>query len=92
MPIPQDPADVDFGHGFLPRIDKPNWAGVDRAPGPAGRLPLGDGLDLGWAIVDQAYARLRPSMPKDLRDHGVGLICDSSAWRYREVATFGSER
>lgn len=79
---------MDFGDGFLPRIDKRNWTGVDRALGPPGRLPLGDGVELDWAIVDHAYARTRPSMPEALASHGVKTIVDSSAWRYREEATF----
>lgn len=79
---------MDFGHGFLPRIDKRNWTGVDRALGPPGRLPLGDGVELDWAIVDHAYARARPSMPEALASHGVKTIVDSSAWRYREQPTF----
>lgn len=79
---------MDFGHGFLPRIDKRNWTGVDRALGPAGRLPLGDGVDLPWAVVDHAYACARPSMREALTAHDVRLIVDASAWRYRETATF----
>jgi len=82
---------MEFGHGFLPRIDKRNWTGVDRALGPPGRLPLGDGLELPWAIADHAYAHKLPSMVRALHDHDVKVICDSSAWRYREVPTFGIE-
>ena len=37
---------MDFGHGFVPRIDKRNWSGIDRALGPPGRLPLDDPLEL----------------------------------------------
>ena len=33
---------LDFGHGFVPRIDKRNWTGVDSALGPPGRLPFDD--------------------------------------------------
>ena len=79
---------MDFGHGFLPRIDKRNWTGVDRALGPPGRLPLGDGVELDWAIVDHAYAKAKPSMAAALASHGIKTIVDSSAWRYREQPTF----
>ncbi|MGD9996594.1 MAG: hypothetical protein AB7L17_11825 [Ilumatobacteraceae bacterium] len=79
---------MEFGHGFLPRIDKRNWTGVDRTLGPPGRLPLGDGLDLPWAVADHAYAHKTPSIMRALHDHDVKVICDSSAWRYREAATF----
>ncbi len=74
---------MEFGHGFLPRIDKRNWTGVDRTLGPPGRLPLGDGLELPWAITDHAYAHKLSSMVGALHDHDVKVICDSSAWRYR---------
>lgn len=83
--------ELDFGHGFVPRIDKRNWIGVDRALGPPGRLPLGYGVDLRWVIVDHAYAHLRPEMVQALRDHDVRVLCDSSAWRYRESVTFSIE-
>lgn len=82
---------MDLGHGFLPRIDKRNWTGVDKTLGPPGRLPLGDGVDLPWVIADHGYARKVPSMPKALRDHDVKMLLDSSAWRYREAATFSIE-
>lgn len=83
--------ELNFDHGFVPRIDKRNWSGVDRALGPPGRLPLGDGVDLEWAVVDHAYAHVRPEMTQALRDHDVQVLYDSSAWRYREPETFSIE-
>ncbi len=79
---------LDFGHGFVPRIDKRNWTGVDSALGPPGRLPFDDPLDLPWAIVDLALAHHKPTVVTDLHARGVKVIADSSAWRYRETSTF----
>jgi hypothetical protein len=82
---------MDFGHGFVPRIDKRNWSGIDRALGPAGRLPLDDPLELPWVILDLAWALGKPSIVDALHAHGVRVIGDASAWRYREQATFTIE-
>jgi hypothetical protein len=82
---------MDFGHGFVPRIDKRNWSGIDRALGPPGRLPLDDPLELPWLIVDLAWALGKPSIIDALHAHGVRVIGDASAWRYREQATFTIE-
>lgn len=82
---------LDFGHGFVPRIDKRNWTGVDSALGPPGRLPFEDPLDLAWGIVDLALAHRKPTVVTDLHAHGVKVLADSSAWRYRESSTFAVE-
>jgi hypothetical protein len=79
---------MDSGHGFVPRLDKRNWAGVDRALGPPGRLPLDEPVDLPWVIVDLAIGMGKPSVVQALHAHGVKVHADSSAWRYREYATF----
>jgi hypothetical protein len=72
----------------MPRIDKRNWTGVDSALDPPGRLPFDDPLDLSWSIVDHALAHRRPTVIADLHAHGVNVLADSSAWRYRETSTF----
>src|SRR5258708_4050494 len=83
-------ARMDWGHGFIPRIDQRNWSGVDRALGPPGRLPLeGSPLAVPWVIVDLAWVRTKPSVLADLRGHGVRVLLDGHGWRYREFATFG---
>ncbi len=79
---------MDFGHGFVPRLDKRNWPGVDRALGPPGRLPLDEPLDLPWVIVDLAWVVGKPFGRPGLHAHGVKVIADASAWGYREYATF----
>ena len=42
--------DLDFGHGFVPRIASQNYKAVDRCLGPDTLLDAP--LDLPWAIVD----------------------------------------
>ena len=46
--------DLDFGHGFVPRIASQNYKAVDRCLGPASLLDAP--LDLPWAIVDAQWA------------------------------------
>lgn len=82
---------MDLGHGFVPRVDKRNWSGIDRARGPPGRLPLDDPLDLQWVIVDLSWALAKPSIIDALHAHGLKAIGDPSAWRYREHTTFTIE-
>ncbi len=82
---------LDFGHGFVPRIDKRNWTGVDSALGPPGRRPFDDPLDLPWAIADLSFTHRKPTIVTDLHAHGVKVLADSSAWRYREASTFSIE-
>jgi len=46
--------DLDFGHGFIPRVTSQNYKAVDRCLGPDTLLDAP--LDLPWAIVDAPWA------------------------------------
>lgn len=46
--------DLDFGHGFVPRIGEENYKAVDRCVGPADLFS--PSFDLPWAIVDGGWA------------------------------------
>ncbi len=74
--------DLDFGHGFVPRIGQENYKAVDRCIGPAD-LFTSTPLDLPWAIVDGAWAESRPELLDTLRKHGTRLMVDTFGWRYR---------
>jgi hypothetical protein len=78
--------DLDFAHGFLPRIGEENYKAVDRCVGPAD-LFTPDPLELPWAIVDGAWAEKRPELLETLRRHGTSLLVDTYGWRYRSDAT-----
>ena len=59
---------LDFGHGFVPRIDKRNWTGADSALGPPGRLPFDDPLDLpGRSSTLPSPTTSRPWSPTSTR-------------------------
>jgi hypothetical protein len=77
--------DLDFGHGFLPRIGEENYKAVDRCVGPADLFA--DPLDLPWAIVDGAWAEGKPELLGTLRQHDTKLLVDTFGWRYRYEAT-----
>ncbi len=78
--------DLEFGHGFIPRIGEDNYKAVDRCIGPAD-LFTQDSLVLPWAIVDGAWAESRPELLDTLKLNQTRLLVDTSGWRYRYAAT-----
>lgn len=77
--------DLDFGHGFIPRIGEENYKAVDRCVGPADLFS--SALDLPWAIVDGAWAERKPELIDTLRQHGTKLLVDTHGWRFRYDTT-----
>lgn len=73
--------DLDFGHGFIPRIGEENYKAVDRCVGPTDLFS--SALDLPWALVDGAWAEQKPELLGTLRDHGTNLLIDTHGWRFR---------
>ena len=67
--------DLDFGHGFIPRIASQNYKAVDRCLGPDTLL------DAPWAEKNQDFLA-------SLRAHGTKVLLDGSCWRYRYGPTF----
>ena len=78
--------DLDFGHGFIPRIASQNYKAVDRCLGPDTLLDAP--LDLPWAIVDAPWAEKNQDFLASLRAHGTKVLLDGSCWRYRYGPTF----
>ena len=78
--------ELEFGHGFIPRIGKDNYKAVDRCIGPAD-LFTELTLDLPWAIVDGAWAEGKPELLDTLKANGTKLLVDTFGWRYRYEAT-----
>ncbi|HZJ28245.1 MAG TPA: hypothetical protein VFF40_14735 [Acidimicrobiia bacterium] len=79
--------DLDFGHGFVPRIGEENYKAVDTCIGPADLFST-DRLDLPWSIVDGAWAQRSPDLLGTLRENGTKLMFDTHGWRYRYNSTF----
>lgn len=73
--------DLDFGHGFIPRIGEENYKAVDRCVGPTDLFS--SSLDLPWAIADGAWAERKPEVLGTLREHGTKLLIDTHGWRFR---------
>lgn len=73
--------DLDFGHGFIPRIGEENYKAVDRCVGPTDLFS--SSLELPWAIVDGAWAERKPELLGTLREHGTKLLIDTHGWRFR---------
>ncbi|KAA0234608.1 MAG: hypothetical protein JJLCMIEE_03081 [Acidimicrobiales bacterium] len=78
--------DLEFGHGFIPRIGEENYKAVDRCIGPAD-LFSEDPLECPWVIVDGAWAEGRPELLDTLKANGTKLVIDTFGWRYRYDAT-----
>ena len=83
--------DLDFGHGFLPRIGMDNYKAVDRCIGPADLFAT-DRVDLPWAFVDGVCAEARPDLLGTLRANKTNMLIDTSTWRYRYEATMNVKR
>jgi hypothetical protein len=79
------PADLDFGHGFIPRIGEENYEAVDRCVGPADLFSTS--LDLTWAIVDGAWAEKKPELLTTMRQHGTKLLVVTSKSLRPQVAS-----
>lgn len=78
--------DLDFGHGFIPRIGSQNYKAVDLC---LGSNTLFDApLAMPWAIVDAAWAEKNQEFLASLRSHGTSVLLDGSWWRYRYSKTF----
>jgi hypothetical protein len=82
--------DLDFGHGFVPRIGSENYLAVDRCLGPDDLFA--QSLDLPWAVIDGAWAEQKPELLGTLRSHGTKIIVDTHAWRFRAESAFDVAR
>ena len=84
---------MNFGHGFIPRLDARTAAGVDRAVGNPGQPTL-DGalLDLPAVIAEASWAGQRPDVLAHLRAGGTTILVDTQGWRYRYPSTLSTEK
>lgn len=82
--------DLDFGHGFIPRIGEENYKAVDRCVGPTDLFS--SSLELPWAIVDGAWAERKPELLGTLREHGTQLLVDTHGWRFRYDSALDVEK
>lgn len=78
--------DLNFGHGFIPRIGSQNYKAVDRCLGPDSLFDAP--VELPWAIVDAPWAEKNQEYLASLHDHGTRVLLDDSGWRYRYTPTF----
>jgi hypothetical protein len=84
---------MDFGHGFLPRIDARNYKAVERCLPRDGPGLFSVGLDLPWAILEGPWALQHGAPTVELcRDRGVSFLVDTQAWRYHDPRTFLVEK
>ena len=82
--------DLDFEHGFIPRIGEENYKAVDRCVGPTDLFS--SSLALPWVIVDGAWAERKPELLGTLREHGTKVLVDTHGWRFRYDTTLDVEK
>lgn len=78
---------MDFGHGFVPRIDVSNYKALDRVLGPRQLFDPVE-LDLSWVILDGAWVHGQTELLERLHGAGVPYLVDTSAWRFQSDAAF----
>jgi len=64
--------DLDFGHGFIPRIGSQNYKAVDRCLGAESLFDMQ--LDLPWAIVNTPWAERNAGFLASLRSQGTRVL------------------
>ena len=80
---------MEFGHGFMPRIDARNYKAVERCLASGSDNLFQAGLDLPWAIAEGPWAEVNgQSLLSSCRERGTKVLIDTQAWRYREATTF----
>jgi hypothetical protein len=78
--------DLEFDHGFIPRIGGQNYKAVDRCLGPDSLFDAP--LNMPWAIVDAPWAEKNQDFLTSLRAQGTQTLLDGAWWRYRFSPTF----
>lgn len=79
---------LDFGHGFVPRIDKRTgrvWTARSAHPAVCRSTIRSTCPGRSSTLPSPSH---KPTVVTDLHAHGVKVIADPSAWRYRETSTF----
>jgi hypothetical protein len=78
--------DLEFDHGFIPRIGGQNYKAVDRCLGPDSLFDAP--LNMPWAIVDAPWAEKNQDFLASLRAQGTQTLLDGAWWRYRYSPNF----
>lgn len=78
---------MDFGHGFVPRIDVGNYKALDRVLGPRQLFDPVE-LDLAWVILDGAWVHGQSELLERLHKTGIPYLVDTSAWRFQADTAF----
>lgn len=80
---------MDFGHGFIPRVDARNYKAVERCLTRDGPGLFHEGLDVPWAVLEGPWALQHGAATLELcRDRSVAVLVDTQAWRYHDPRTF----
>lgn len=79
--------EVDFGHGFIPRIDKSNYRALERVLQPRSLFDVAD-VGLAWVILDGAWAPSNTEVLSVLKREGVRYLIDTTAWRFQHGSAF----
>ena len=84
---------VDFGHGFIPRIDARNYKAVERCLPRSGPSLFQEDVELPWVIHEGPWATVQGKATIELcRFRGTKFMVDTQAWRYRDARTFSMKK
>ncbi len=84
---------MDFGHGFIPRIDARNFKAVERCLPRNGPSLFQEDVELPWAILEGPWASTHGKATIELcRQRGTRFMVDTQAWRYRDGRTFSMRK
>lgn len=78
---------MEFGHGFVPRIDVGNYKALDRVLGPRSLFDPVQ-LDLQWVILDGSWVYSQGELLQRLQAAGIRYLVDTSAWRFQSESAF----
>lgn len=76
---------LDFGHGFLPRIDQGNYRALERALGPRSLFDPAP-LKLPWVVLDGAWVIDHRDLFGQLKEAGTRYLVDTGAWRFQDIS------
>ena len=82
---------LDFGHGFLPRVELGNYRALERALGPQSLFDP-EPVSVPWVILDGSWVTTNRDILPMRRSAGTRYLIDTSAWRFQSDSAFDVAR
>lgn len=82
---------LDFGHGFLPRVEQGNYRALGRTLGPQSLFDP-EPASLPWVVLDGSWVAANPDSLPMLRTAGTRYSIDTATWRFQSDSAFSVAR